>query len=41
VNTELSKRAVCILTPKIICDDGTIEIVKVLLSDIMKKDCKA
>jgi len=25
----------------IICDDGTIEIVKVLLSDIMEKVCKA
>jgi len=25
----------------IICDDGTIEIVKALLSDILEKDCKA
>jgi len=25
----------------IICDDGTVEIVKALLSDIIKMDCKA
>jgi len=25
----------------IICDDGTIEMVKALLSDILEKDCKA
>jgi len=29
------------LTPKVICDDGNMEIVKVLLSHIQQKDCKA
>ena len=30
-----------ILLMPIICDDGTIEIVKALLSDTLEKDCKA
>jgi len=31
----------CEFDAYIICDDGTIKIVKALLSDIMEKDCKA